>query len=332
MKPESSNLERTWAIVLAAGDGIRMAPLTQALHGQPLPKQFAALAGTRTFFQETLERASLVVRPGCIVAVVSDEHEALARQQAAGLPGFQGVHIVCQPRNVGTGPGLLLPLAHVLARDPVARVVVFPSDHYFQRPVALVAAVSRALTAAALESPAGVALVGAAAEAPSTELGWIVPGPEDAVVGRNGLPVVGFVEKPDELRAWQLLESRALWNTMIMAGSGQALWRLLLRHLPRQVIALSRYLGHVDTPDGREILREIYREMPPADFSRDVLERARGLTVVPMIDAGWSDCGTPERLIAALKGTPALGQLLERLGLRGHSPVPPSAAGLAAAS
>jgi mannose-1-phosphate guanylyltransferase len=306
-----------------------MAPLTQALHGQPLPKQFAALAGTRTFFQQTLERASLVVAPECIVAVVSDEHEALARQQAAGLPGVQ---IVCQPRNLGTGPGLLLPLAHVLARDPLARVVVFPSDHYFQRPVALTTAVARALTAAAEDSPAGVALVGAAAEAPSTELGWIVLGPDGAAGGRAGFPVAGFVEKPDEQKAWQLLESRALWNTMIMAGSALALWRLLLRHLPRQVIALSRYLSHIDTPDGREVLRDIYRDMLPADFSRDVLERARGLAVVPMIDAGWSDCGTPERLIAALKGTPALDQLLERLGLRGHNPALQSAAGLAAAS
>ncbi len=329
MKLEISNLERTWAIVLAAGDGTRMASLTQALHGQPLPKQFAALAGTRTFFQQTLDRVSLIIPPERTVAVVSQRHEGLARQQVADLPGVQ---IVSQPRNLGTGPGLLLPLAHVLARDPQARVVVFPSDHHFQRPVALMAAVLRALEAAAQDCPAGVVLLGAAADSPSTELGWIVPGAEDAKGGRSGLPVAGFVEKPDEEKARQLLESRALWNTMIVAGSALALWRLMLRHLPMQAIALSRYLNHIDTPEGGQILQDIYREMAAADFSRDVLERARGLAVVPMIDAGWSDCGTPERLVAALKGTPALGQLIERLGLRGHNPVPRSASVLNVAS
>ncbi len=32
-----------WAVVLAAGEGSRMTPLTRALYGRPLPKQFAAL-------------------------------------------------------------------------------------------------------------------------------------------------------------------------------------------------------------------------------------------------------------------------------------------------
>ncbi len=321
MKSAISIRERTWAIVLAAGDGTRMASLTQALHGQPLPKQFAALAGKRTFFQQTIDRVSLIIPPERTIAVVSQRHKDLAHQQVADLPG---VRIVSQPSNRGTGPGLLLPLAHVLARDPEARVVVFPSDHHFQRPMALMAAVL-ALEVAAEDSPAGVALLGVTADSPSTELGWIVPGAGDAEGGRSGLPIAAFVEKPDERKARQLLDCGALWNTMIVAASGRALWRLMLQHLPAQALAMSQYLSHIDTAEGDEILQSIYREMPAADFSRDVLERARGLAVVPMLDAGWSDCGTPQRLMAALKGTPALGQLIERLGLRGHSPVPRSA-------
>jgi hypothetical protein len=36
------------------------------------------------------------------------------------------------------------------------------------------------------------------------------------------------------------------------------------------------------------------------DLSRDILQQARGLRVVAMVDAGWSDCGTPERLLRSL--------------------------------
>ncbi len=316
------NPERTWAIVLAAGDGTRMASLTRAIHGQSLPKQFAALTGPRTLFQQTLHRVATIIPPERVVAVVSDRHEALARQQVADL---RGVQIVPQPRNLGTGPGLLLPLVHILARDPEARVVVFPSDHYFQRPAALKPAVLAALDAAAKDSPAGVALLGAEAKEASTELGWIVPAAEESPGRRSGLPVASFVEKPDVRRAQQLLERHALWNTMIVAGSGRALWHLMLRHLPRQVMALSPYLTKIDALNDRESLKNTYREMPAADFSRDVLERADGLAVVPMMDAGWSDCGTPERLIGALKGTPALGQLIERLSRNSHYPIPRSA-------
>ena len=50
--------------------------------------------------------------------VVRTEYEALARRQAAA---FDGVEIVAQPLDRDTGPGVLLPLAQVLAHDPEAR-------------------------------------------------------------------------------------------------------------------------------------------------------------------------------------------------------------------
>ena len=53
--------------------------------------------------------------------------------------------------------------------------------------------------------------------------------------------------------------------------------------------------------------------MVPADFSREVLQAARGLAVVPLIDAGWFDCGTPERLFDYLRATPEMQHVLTRL-------------------
>lgn len=298
----------TWAIVLAGGAGERLAPLTRALHGKAVPKQFAALLGRTTFFEETLERIAQIARPDRTVVVVPEAHASLARAQAAAWPG---VEIVAQPENRGTGPGLLLPLAHVRARDPSARVAIFPADHHIRRNAPFVEAVQRALAASAF-APSGVALVGAAAEAPSTDLGWIVPGEAPAAPDR-GVPVVGFVEKPDLPTAWRLLEARALWNTLILAGTASALRRLMARHLPEQTCALLSYTRSLGTTASTARLRRLYADMKPADLSHRVLAVARGLVTVPMIDAGWSDCGTTERLIAALKGTPDLERLKDRL-------------------
>src|SRR5262245_59618119 len=94
------------SIVLAAGDGRRMATFTRALFGRWIPKQFAPLDGGRTLLEETLERTLRWSPPERTQVVVSTEFAALARRQLAAYPA---VEVVGQPDNRGTGPGVLLP-------------------------------------------------------------------------------------------------------------------------------------------------------------------------------------------------------------------------------
>lgn len=298
-----------WAVVLAAGEGSRMAPLTRALYGHELPKQFAALLGERTMIQRTMDRIASVAPPERTVVVVSESYADLAREQ---LAEFQGVEIVVQPMNLGTGPGILLPLAHVRARDPEAEVAIFPSDHHVRRPEPFVDAVRRALTMAG-KSSSGVALLGAAAERPAVDLGWIVRGPRLGSEADRAFEVHRFIEKPPEAMAMMLLGAGSLWNTMVIAGRLESMWRMARSHIPHQTGLFDRYVQHVTRADAAEVRDRMYREMMPADFSREVLQVARGLAVVPVIDSGWFDCGTPERLIEWLKSTPENAAQLVRL-------------------
>jgi mannose-1-phosphate guanylyltransferase len=285
--------QHSWAIILAAGEGTRLASVTAAVHGSPIPKQFAAICGDRTFLQRTIDRVAPMIPPERTVVVVAAAHEALAHEQ---LAEFAGIEIVVQPANRGTGAGVLLPVAHVLARDPEAEVVILPSDHFIERPEALRGAITRAWGAAAL-APAGVALIGSAAESAATDLGWMVA----AARSRGGVRTVRrFVEKPSVASAFALLGQGALWNTLIMAGRAAAFWRLGHSHIPTVTAALGRYRRHMGARRAAAVLRQIYATLPASDVSRDVLQVARGLGMVGMIDAGWSDCGTPERLARAV--------------------------------
>jgi mannose-1-phosphate guanylyltransferase len=301
---------RTYAIVLAAGEGSRLAPLTHLLYGREIPKQFASVDGERTFVQHTIDRLASIIPPARTVVVVGRSQEGLAREQ---LGGYDGLEVVLQPANRGTAAGILLPLMHVLARDPGARVAVFPSDHHVRRARPYLAAVRGAFEAAEA-APAGVALVGAAAERAATDLGWIVPGAP--IPGGDGRRIEHFVEKPNESVARELQADGGLWNTLVIAAGAQSLWRLVRRHLPEVTRALESYLLHLRDADAAKRLAQIYAQIPSADFSRHVLERAAGLAVVEMRGAGWSDCGTPERLFASLDGTPALPALRARLAAR----------------
>ncbi len=298
-----------WAIVLAAGEGNRMSALTKAVHGRAVPKQYASLGMGRTFLQMTMDRVAPLVPPERTVVVVAEHHAPLAEAQ---LEPYSGVEIVQQPQDRGPGPGVLLSLLHVLARDPRARVVLFPCDHHVRRQQPFLDAVRRALHATT-KTASGVVLIGAAAETAATDLGWIELEAPSGPVETRVRKVSRFVEKPAAPLATELHVRGALWNTFVVAAGGQALLGLAELYLPEVVNDLRPYTAAIGGTEAGSMLREIYATMLPADLSRDVLQQARGLGAVTMVDTGWSDCGTPERLLQALEDDKARTWLRSRL-------------------
>jgi mannose-1-phosphate guanylyltransferase len=292
------NERRLWAIVLAGGEGSRLAETTRRLYGSQLPKQFLSFGQPRTFVQATVDRLHGLVPPKRTVVVVAACHVELARAQ---LAEFDGIEIVAQPCNAGTGPGVLLPLLHVLARDSRADVALVPSDHDFRFPAKMRQALATAHRAARVG--AKMVLIGARARHAAPDLGWIVP--KSGSRSTSVMSIESFVEKPDLDTAERLYERGALWNTMLSVARGETLWRLGRVHMPTQVALFESYVPLLGTTRAAEGLRGLYESLRPADFSRDLVAACKGLRVTAMDDAGWSDCGTPERLAAVLGEAPA---------------------------
>lgn len=302
-----------WTIVLAGGDGVRLRQLTRALHGEERPKQFAFIHSGRSLLQHTLERAARWSEPARTLVVVAEEREAMARTQ---LRDYGPLDVVVQPSNRGTGPGLLLPLARIQALDPSAHVVVLPSDHYVENEEPFAQTIDRAV----LASEEQIALVGAVPDHPETQYGWIAPGGPPSG-GRD--TISRFYEKPAEPVARQLLREGALWNTFIMAGKARDFHSLSSEHLPLQSALFDAYRAVVGTPQQWRVLRDIYVSMPVADFSKDVLQKAKDLRLVPLSECGWSDWGTPERVIESLRNHRDHAALSRRLAsLAARAPVP----------
>lgn len=298
----------TWAIVLAGGVGSRLAPLTRTLFGFDLPKQFVSFDGKRTFLQETVRRIAPIVPSHRTLVVVADRHQELAKRQLIGSPG---VEIVAQPRAAGTAAGVLLPLARIMARDAQARVAIFPSDHLFERKDRFIDAVTRGLHAGD-SARVDAVLVAATANRPATDLGWILPGAArnlgEGISAKHTFAVDGFIEKPPLPVAVELLRERAWWNTLILTARASALWGLLARTLPDAWLRFDRHRRALERhPATDPAPHNVYDGLRACDLSRDVLEKARGLVTLCMpADAGWSDCGTPERLVDTLRRTARL--------------------------
>lgn len=291
----------TWALILAAGEGRRLRRLTTAPSGVTVPKQFCSLRGGPSLLQQALHRARQIAKPARVCTIVAAQHRrwwehTLALERAAT--------VIVQPANRGTAHGILLPLLHILERDPRATLVVLPSDHHVRDEATLAASMREAVRQLA-DHPSEVLLLGMVPDEPDPELGYILPG--RSATGRSMRRVERFVEKPAASLASELIAQGALWNALILAARAEALLDL---YRPKY----AELIGEMRTAVRRELERDssaapaltsLYERLPLLDFSRHILEGQESrLRAWPVALCGWSDLGTPQRVARALRQLP----------------------------
>jgi mannose-1-phosphate guanylyltransferase len=230
----------------------------------------------------------VVAEPQRTCAIVAEHHRRWWQSLQLDIPAS---NLIQQPRNRGTATGILLPLLHIVHRDPEAMLLVLPSDHYVRNEDVLAASLRSAM--AKLERDRNhVILLGITPDEPDPELGYIVvEGDSRGSVGA----VSEFVEKPNVATARALIARGAVWNSFIFAANGQALLRAFEARCPDLVGEL-RHI--VSSKNSSTRLAQLYEELPTLDFSRDILQRSPELLRVVTVPAcGWSDLGTPSRVV-----------------------------------
>jgi len=250
-------------------------------------------------FQSTVERADALSGEARRVVVAASGHRGEVEQQLAG--SFRG-HVLYQPANRGTAPGIFLPLSRVLTLDPEATVVVQPSDHFIHPEGAFLETVQGAASALSTLSDM-VILLGARPQGPEPDYGWILPARAVIAAGDNRVhPVDSFVEKPTSAQARTVMAAGGRWNTFILVAKAKTLWYLGRRCFPGMIAEMERLAPALGTPWESEALAQVYERMPSLDFSRDLLQISTDrLATVELRGVTWSDWGRPERIIETLE-------------------------------
>lgn len=290
-----SDTGKTWAVILAAGEGKRLRSLTKDAHGLQVPKQYCSLLGASTLLHDAVGRGRAIAGPTRVCAIVAEQHRLWWQDDLADL---DPLNVIAQPVNRGTGNGILLSLLWILTRDPHARVVFLPADHFFENEPPLASAIEIAVQEVR-SSPTDLVLIGMEPDEPNPELGYLLCG-ESVGASRR---VHRFIEKPTAEVAAQLLRDRAVWNSFIFAAQGETLLALFRRCLPVVAdqmlveVIRARMVGSTNVA-----LAQFYETLPTCDFSADLLMNCpiplRAVTTGP---CGWSDLGTPERVGFAVR-------------------------------
>ena len=281
-------------IILAGGDGTRLASLTRQLAGDGRPKQFCRLIGDDTLLEHTRRRAQVSIAPERLLTVVTRHHEPFYRPALADAPPRS---IVAQPQNRGTAPAVLYALSRLATIAPADPVVMLPSDHHVSDDVAFMARVECALDAVEVQ-PELVVLLGIEPDHPEAEYGWIEPG--ELILGRWSWPIYRvrhFWEKPSRTVAKHLVAAGCFWNCFVVVARPSTLEQLVRRATPELHAAFAPIRARLGTPWEAEAARAVYERLPSTDLSRHVFQScAESLAVLPVSGVSWTDLGDPSRV------------------------------------
>ena len=286
------------AIVLAGGEGTRLAGITRRPDGVHVPKQFCALAGETSLLEDTRRRVSLSVLSERVFFALTKDHQRFFSPLLADVSEH---NLIVQPLNRGTAPAILYSLLRLVESASRASVLLIPSDHHVEDEAALMKYVDLAF--AEVEAhPQLIVLIGIAPDVPETSYGWIEPAPAATAADQHrALPVRRFWEKPSYEIASELMRTGCLWNSFMTVGQVQTLLGLFALAMPELYVSFSKLRPTLGTLFEEEVIGRFYQSLRSADFSRQVLEpAAHSLSVLPVSNVGWSDLGQPHRLAHAI--------------------------------
>jgi mannose-1-phosphate guanylyltransferase len=251
------------------------------------PKQFLSVFGGQPLLAETVRRLGPLVDPGRVIVVCNALHEARTREL---LPRIPAGNIVGEPVGRNTAACIGLAALLIRRRDPEARVVVLPADHYVGDEEEFLCTLERALTAC---RGGHLVTLGIAPDRPETGFGYIQH--EEAELSPGCHTVRTFAEKPNLATALSFLRSGDfLWNAGIFVWENDALIEALETWLPETWEALGALEPRLER-DLPAALTAVYGALRSVSIDVGVMEPAAsrpGKVRVIRAAFPWNDVGT----------------------------------------
>jgi len=276
--------ESVWAVVMAGGVGARFWPLSRLER----PKQFLSIFGDQPLIVESVRRLQGVVMPERVLIVTSALHVERTREL---LPELPPQNVLGEPAGRNTAACVALAAAVIRHRDPGARVMVLPADHFVGDGEEFRTTLERALSAC---QGGHLVTLGIRPHRPETGYGYIQHAEAELAPGVHAVRT--FAEKPNLETAMLFLRSGDfLWNAGIFVWENEALIEALESWLPETWEALEPLAATLDGPQGQAALAHAYQSLRSVSIDVAVMEpagRVPGKVRVVRATFPWNDVGT----------------------------------------
>ena len=269
-------------LVLSGGSGTRLWPVSR----KNLPKQFLALAGNGTLFQQTIARTRQLPEVAAPIVVASEDHRFLAADQLLEA-GIEGATIVLEPLARNTAPAIALGALQALQRDADALLLVLPADHLIGDTASFTAAVQQAVP---LAQQGWLVTFGIRPDRAETGFGYIR---RAEAIGDDGYQVEQFVEKPDLATAEAYLADGSYdWNSGMFLFKASRYLEELAVLAPAMLAAVREAHAKAAADlDFVRIDRDAFAQVSDGSIDYVVMEKTRHAAVIP-VSCAWSDIGS----------------------------------------
>lgn len=271
----------TYGVIMAGGIGSRFWPMSKS----SFPKQFLDILGTgETLIQMTYNRFLKSCDKENVFVVTNEEYKSLVLEQ---LDGINESQILCEPSRRNTAPCVAYAAYKINALNPMANIVVAPSDHLILKTEDYIQTIETAIEKAA--SGDFLVTLGIKPSRPDTGYGYIQFVDDDSQSSVK--KVKTFTEKPNHDLAVTFLESGDFfWNSGIFIFSAKSIIKAFHDHLS-EVATLFNDDKKYNTDAEKEFIEDIYAVCKNISIDYGILEKAENVHVV-LSDFGWSDLGT----------------------------------------
>ena len=259
-------------VILCGGSSERLWPVSS----KPFHRFFE-----QSLFEMTLKRLERY-GPAVIVGQESLSHSmenSLKRQKHKAT-------VIYEPESKNTAPAVALACHFLWCEKKFKEVIgIFPSDHVISDESVFHEALLAGADIAVKKGK--IVTLGLIPSHPQTGYGYIQV--SDALEEIGDFPikrVVGFVEKPDFLKAKALLkesDNSTLWNSGIFLCRVDILVNAFETHLPDLWKQITQ---------ARKDRSSVYRDLESVSFDRGIMEKTDQHICLVCKDMGWADLGS----------------------------------------
>ncbi len=272
--------KHTYVAIMAGGVGSRFWPASR----EALPKQFLDIMGDgKSLLRLTFERFLKLTPASNIFIVTNGKYKDLVKEH---LPELTNNQILCEPSRNNTAPCVAYTCYKLQQLDPMANLVIAPSDHLITSESLFIDNIRKALAFTAKEE--ALVTLGIAPDSPHTGYGYIQ---FDEAKTEGIYPVKRFTEKPDIETAKSFLsDGNYLWNAGIFVWRASTVLTSFERFQPAICELLGSDLDCYNTDKEQSFIDEKYPQTPSISVDYAIMEKADNVFTIPA-QFGWSDLG-----------------------------------------